>query len=374
LWYKEETMSDFSVSILPVSGIVPIENADNIEAVLIGDYKSIVKKGDFTVGDRIAYIPEGALVPIPLLEEMGLIGKLSGKQKNRVKAIKLRGCLSQGLVLSYGDVLKKYATNPVKRILALWRLRLGADVSDILGIIKYEPILPSRFSGVLKPHPYTLNYDIENIKKYNRVIEDGEEVSMTEKLHGTLIQIGIMPDQSIYVTSKGLGKAGIIIEDNEANAGNTYICAFKKWIGANTMCNLQSNVAPGEQVTLFAEVFGIGIQDLGYAQTVNQCRAFDIHVGKKGQGYYMNVEPFRAICAALAILVVPEVYRGKFSKAALDAATNGLETVSGNAAHLREGVVVRPLVERETRGLGRVILKSVSEAYLLRKGEVTEYA
>jgi RNA ligase (TIGR02306 family) len=367
-------MSDFSVSILPVSGIVPIENADNIEAVLIGDYKSIVKKGDFTVGDRIAYIPEGALVPIPLLEEMGLIGKLSGKQKNRVKAIKLRGCLSQGLVLSYGDVLKKYATNPVKRILALWRLRLGADVSNILGIIKYEPIVPAKFRGVLKPHPYTLNYDIENIKKYNRVIEDGEQVSMTEKIHGTLLQVGIRPNQSIYITSKGLGKAGVIIEDKEVNAGNTYIRAFHKYIGANTMLKLQEALGGQEQVTLFGEVFGIGIQDLGYHQTENQFRAFDIYVGNKGQGRFLPVDAFRLLCSEYQIFTVPELYRGAFSKEILDKYTNGLETVSGNAAHLREGVVVRPLVERETRGLGRVILKSVSEAYLLRKGEVTEYA
>jgi RNA ligase (TIGR02306 family) len=369
-------MSDFSVSILPVSGIVPIENADNIEAVLIGDYKSIVKKGDFTVGDRIAYIPEGALVPIPLLEEMGLIGKLSGKQKNRVKAIKLRGCLSQGLVLSYGDVLKKYATNPVKRILALWRLRLGADVSDILGIIKYEPIVPAKFRGVFKPHPYTLNYDIENIKKYNRIIEDGEEVSMTEKIHGTLIQVGIRPDQSIFITSKGLGKAGVIIEDKEVNAGNTYIRAFHKYIGANTMIKLQEALGGQEQVTLFGEVFGIGIQDLGYQQNENQFRAFDIYVGNKGQGRYLPVDAFRLLCSEYQIFTVPEVYRGKLSakKCPRRSYTNGLETVSGNAAHLREGVVVRPLVERETRGLGRVILKSVSEAYLLRKGEVTEYA
>jgi RNA ligase (TIGR02306 family) len=113
---------------------------------------------------------------------------------------------------------------------------------------------------------------------------------------------------------------------------------------------------------------------LGYQQNENQFRAFDIYVGNKGQGKFVDVQEFRDTCAVLDIPTVPELYRGAFSKEVLDKYTNGLETVSGNAAHVREGVVVRPLVERETRGLGRVILKSVSEAYLLRKGEVTEYA
>lgn len=53
--------------------------------------------------------------------------------------------------------------------------------------------------------------------------------------------------------------------------------------------------------------------------------------------------------------------------------TSGTESVSGTGACIREGIVIKPLVERRDETLGRVILKSVSEAYLCRKGNTTEF-
>ncbi len=73
-------------------------NADVIELARVGDYYSVVRKGQFKTGDMGVYIPEGAIVPDWLLLRLGLEGKLAGKQRNRVKAIKLRGVLSQGLI------------------------------------------------------------------------------------------------------------------------------------------------------------------------------------------------------------------------------------------------------------------------------------
>ncbi|TFG98651.1 RNA ligase (ATP), partial [Candidatus Thorarchaeota archaeon] len=89
-------MSTFAVKVARIRAIEPIENADVIELAVIGDYRSVVRKGDFRAGDLAVYVPEASLVPEWLLEKMGLTGKLTGKLKNRVKAMKLRGCLSQG--------------------------------------------------------------------------------------------------------------------------------------------------------------------------------------------------------------------------------------------------------------------------------------
>ena len=68
--------------------------------------------------------------------------------------------------------------------------------------------------------------------------------------------------------------------------------------------------------------------------------------------------------------LVPVLYRGPFSEAALLEHTSGATVLGGK--HLREGVVLRPAVERESAELGRVILKSVSGDYLTRRGG-TEY-
>ena len=68
--------------------------------------------------------------------------------------------------------------------------------------------------------------------------------------------------------------------------------------------------------------------------------------------------------------LVPVLYEGPFSEAALLEHTAGATVLGGK--HVREGVVVRPAAERESPEFGRVFLKNVSGDYLTRKGG-TEY-
>ena len=75
-------------------------NADALEIAQIEDYMSLVQKGVYHTGDLVVYLPEASVVPQDVIEELGLEGRLAGKTKNRVKAIKLRGVLSQGLGVS----------------------------------------------------------------------------------------------------------------------------------------------------------------------------------------------------------------------------------------------------------------------------------
>ena len=92
-------MSTFAVKVVPIT-IEPHPNADALELARVGDYRAVVKKGEFHSGDLVAYIPEGAVLPPELIEHMGLTGRLAGKDANRVKAVRLRGALSQGLCLA----------------------------------------------------------------------------------------------------------------------------------------------------------------------------------------------------------------------------------------------------------------------------------
>ena len=90
-------MSTFAVKIYPLT-ISAHPNADLLELAQVGDYLSVVAKGQFKTGDLGAYIPEGAIVPQAVLVKLNLVDKLAGTEKNRVKAVKLRGILSQGIV------------------------------------------------------------------------------------------------------------------------------------------------------------------------------------------------------------------------------------------------------------------------------------
>ncbi len=185
-------MSNFEVKVKQISKVEHHPNADLLDLVYIDDYVCIVGRDNYVATDMVVYIPEAAVVPEWLLEEIGLVGKLAGKAKNRVKAMKLRGIVSLGLIYPLD---KEWAG-----VYTIWNggknkgtrhpqtsLFIGDDVTEFLGITKYEPPIPSSMSGeVFNAFGKTINFDIENIKKYPDVLEDGEEISITEKLHGCI--------------------------------------------------------------------------------------------------------------------------------------------------------------------------------------------
>lgn len=356
-------MASFVVEVVRLL-IEPHHNADALEIARVGDYQSIVRKGQFKTGDLGAYIPEQALLPQPLLAEMGLEGKLVGPENNRVKAIKLRGILSQGLI---------YPAKPE------WSL--GQDVTEALGVTKYEPPVPTTMNGEMFAAGLDrcVRYDIENIKRFPEVLAPGEAVVCTEKIHGTWAQLGVMsaahahPEHGrLIVSSKGFASRGLaFIPDAPENANNLYLRAAR-------MLDLEARLGELEEPTfVLGEIFGAGVQDLHYGAAAGSdetlgFRVFDVYVGVPGQGRYLGDADLEAFVAAHELTRVPVLYRGPFDREVVATLTRGPETLSGQESHMREGLVIKPVEERRDDALGRVILKSVSEDYLLRKGG-TEY-
>lgn len=393
-------MATFEVTVVQLE-IEPHPNADKLELAKIGDYRSVVGKDQFKTGDLGIYIPEQSVLPTWLIEKLGLVGKLAGKQKNRVKAVKLRGIVSQGLVypvtMPAGGRTGPYQADCVveyegivgsedltgRRIplRSMVCLNIGDDATKFLGITKYEPPIPVHMAGEVETaHGYTINYDIENLKRYPDVLQDGEEVVLTEKLHGTWSCFGYHPDVGRIVTSKGLSKQGLIFKDNDANKENLYIRAFNELmqrLNYSDVASLAFTDPATNEVTptyILGEVFGCGVQDLHYGQTKPTFRAFDVYVGKPGEGKYLDEDQKMLYLHSRFIERVPVLYRGPYSKEVIAQYTDGKETLSGQSANVREGVVITPTVERRDPTLGRVILKSVSNDYIFRDDKnATEY-
>jgi len=358
-------MSTFSVLVEMIE-VRPHPNADRLELARVADYSCVVPKDVYKTGDLVAYIPEAATVPLEVQQKLGVEGKLAGSKKDRVKAVKLRGVLSQGLV---------YPAKPE------WTL--GQDVGEELGITKYEPVVPAHFAGNLcSAFGLTLSYDIENIKKHPEAFNDGETVVITEKLHGTWMCVGFLPESHaeighLLITSKGLSSKGFVFKnDDEANEGNVYVKTAKRLSIPERLLtsNFHDVIKSTEPIYILGELFGKGIQDLDYASE-HTFRVFDIYVGFPGKGKYLSNIGLEYACHDLGLERVPVLYVGPYSRQVVDEYTNGKETISGKSKHVREGVVIRPAVEVKQLGLPseRLQLKSVSEAYLLRGGEVTEF-
>ena len=346
-------MDDFQV-LTREAKIVPIPDADRIEICQIGDYQSIVPKGMLQNGDVVAYIPEAAIVPDDILEPIGLVGKLSGKAKNRVKARKFLKVLSQGIVYPMPD------------------RNLEEDVTEELGITKYEPAIPQQLKGRTLGAMYgkTLTYPVKNIKLFPDELVEGEEVIFTEKLHGTWCCLGYY-DETPIVTSKGLSGKGIILDPED---DNVYSNAWNKYqlMVQNVRDELNSSVVHvGEAFYVLGEIYGRGIQDLQYNTMNPEFRVFDIFIGEPNKGRYLELDEVIYMLRLtyseeeMERIHVPVLYEGPYDKEVLLKYTRGRSTLGGN---IREGVVVRPKPERENSKGGRAIYKSISEDYLLRKG------
>lgn len=392
-------MSQFTCEVIRVK-IEPHPNADAIEIARVGDYQSIVKKGQFEDGALAVYIPEQAVLPEWLLKELGFWdefkgkGMLSGAAGNRVRAIKLRGIVSQGLLYPtkpYSDTEVLVDSVPHEGNSGAGIVAIGGDASECMGITKYEPAIPQHMAGRVVGFAWeaTHAYDFDNIKKWPDDIQEGDEVVITEKIHGTNIQIGLVPTSManekfhrgrVIVSSKGQGAKGFPLDTTDD--GNLYVTAAKKYGLLDKLLDFWGDQVDeeGKPMFLIGEVYGktpggaAVQQGFDYGQHELTLALFDVCMGNRGTEDYAPASVFEGICADLGVPTVPVLYRGPFSKAKMLELTDGKETISGRGVHIREGVVVKCAKEIKSHKTKRRIFKSVSNAYLLRKGgDVDEF-
>lgn len=389
-------MSEFECPVIRVKEVLEHGNADSLEVIKILDgFQVVSQKGLYKAGDLAVYFPEASIMPVPIQEKLGLVGFLSGPDKDRLKAVKLRGELSQGILMRISDLD--------------FEVSLGEDLSEKLGVTKYVPRVPANFAGkwVLCPEEFApTKYDIENINKVGSYFGDGEEVYITEKLHGTFCQVIIIRNEEdhegflrlneefqVAVTSKGVGKQGFIMDPHDADAGsNVYVKAMKKFFDLATVEDLlvwidrEVSTCYGfpkvNCVQVMGEIYGSGIQDLMYETTTEPFfRFFDIQVTVpedvrsivKEEQIYLN--PSFLKCCTEYLEMVPILYFGPFHRSIAKQHAHGDSTLKDG--QIREGCVVKPVMDRRSTRGNRIVAKVISEQYLLRKGskgqKPTEY-
>ncbi|MFK0253983.1 RNA ligase (ATP) [Streptomyces sp. NPDC090445] len=340
-------------------------NADALELAQVGLYRAVVAKGAYRSGEFALYIPEQAVLPAALIEELGLTGRLAGSGADRVKAVRLRGELSQGLVC------RPRALDGVDLARAAEE---GTDFAELLGITKWAPPVPTTMSGEVEAAADLLPWvDIENLQRYPHIFEPGEPVVLTEKLHGTACLMTYLADGGrVLVSSKGFGAKGLALKEDERNL---YWRAVRGHGVPEVAAKLADRLG-ATRIGVFGEVYGAGVQDLAYGTDARTADAppgyavFDVSAEIDGQVRWLDPAE---LFADGELPLVPRLYEGPYDLDTVLERATGRETVSGREAHLREGVVIRPAVDRYSPVVGgRAIAKAVSPAYLTRKGG-TEY-
>lgn len=348
-------MSVFAVTIETIAGLEPIAGADRIEiARLAGmDFQFVVGKGAHTPGEQVVYFPVDALLPDPLIERLGLVGRLSGAARNRVKTVVLRGQISQGVVARL-DVLPEGLTANVD----------PAVLTEALGVSKWEAPDVLTQDAVLRPLPDGQSkYDIESADRFVEIAEAlmDQPVFITEKVEGSNFWVRATPDGRVSV-----GQRGFTIEPKDGVEHSFVALARTHRVGELAA---QEAARRGVDVLVYGEALGPGIQGNLYRFPRHTIRFFDLRAGH----HWIPAPEFLATIQAFYgdhSLVVPVLQAPDGTTLRQWLAGKGIKEASNGPSRLgstlREGVVIKPLVESRHSQLGRLVLKQRSPQYLAK--------
>lgn len=387
-------MSEFSVRVVRIwdGDISHHPNADRLSLIQIGGYTCISAKLEdgshrYKPGDLVVYVPEGAVVPEYLLKqgfwnEKENKGFLSGPKGDCVKAMTLRGIVSQGILFPVDWIEYDEIGLPHGMVLNdtgyMLRVREGDDVAEHLGITKFVPTIPEHMEGQIVHVPgSSVKFDFESIQMLTDLFDHKELVEVTEKLHGTFLQFGYVPglnhpdlffDGNVYCTSKGYGAQELVFKNTPDNDGNVYVKMLRKLLadGLGEKLKALSEREHGQAVRIFGEIIGKGIQDLHYGCDKHTLYIFDVMDGAE----FLTSLLVDSAANTLGVGRAPILYFGPYDLEVLRPIRDGKDTISNG--HIREGIVIRAVTHAKHPVHGRKIGKWVSPDYLLRKN-ATEY-
>lgn len=338
-------MSSLIVSVTRISKVRPHPNADRLDIAEVLGWQVVVGRGEFRDGEKVVYFPPDTILPQDISDRFNVTKYLP---KGRVRCASLRGESSFGLVVKPDD--------------ESWPE--GTDVADHYRATKYEPPIRTGAGDAQDDHPLFHQYtDMEDLRNFPEAFKPGEEVVITEKIDGTNCRVGLVEGE-FMAGSHTLRRKRPADDDKRTNL---YWYPLLSIEGVRTL--LESYRSSARRAILFGEVFGTKVQDFDYGR--KNCidfLAFDLSV----DGRYLDYDEFRKAADGHGVQVVPVAYRGPFSLDVVREQAEATSTVGGS--RYREGVVVRPVVERMQeigKHVHRAILKYKSDKYLL--GGHTDY-
>jgi len=344
-------MSKLNVKVAKIDEVLQHPNADRLSILVIGGWKTCTANVErdgvwvcpYEPGDLVVYVPPDAVVPDDVAERWGVKDYLGSG--NRVKTVKLRGCISRGFAVPVPVEGLPLGVEPIA----------GCDLTDHYGIVKWEPPVPVSEEHEAETDGFTRYTSIERLQNYPGIFAIGEEVIVTEKIHGTNSRVASMlTDDGVQVL------CGTRTSQVKQGTGSKYETPLHLLEVVQLLASLREKYQEAQAIVLFGEIFGRGVQkhlDYGYEKGEYGYRAFDIAVN----GEYLSWARFHMLCAGCGVLTVPWIWNGPFSTERIEELSDGRSTIGGD--HVREGVVVKPIAEREDDVLGRVILKSIGDGY-----------
>lgn len=358
-----------------ISELLPIENADRIELAIIDGWQCVVKKGEFKVNDLVVYIEIDSVVPDHEVFEF------MRTRKFRVRTIKLRKQISQGLVIPLEE-LDKFKPDYSHKVVE------GDEVTEVLGIIKYDPeaIKEQKYNAKnakplnpvvdylmsfgwfrkiryllgfkrLKNFPHFLSKTdetrVQNLPRVGKIY-NGVEVYMSEKLDGQSASYAIYKESKLFFKR------------------NFYVCSrnlalHKKnnstWWTIADKLNIEYRLRKlGMNIAIQGEIIGEGVQGNKYG--IKGLDFYVFNVVELDNNRYYTLKEKEEFCKkynfkhipVLGTFVINEDMTPKDFVGMADG-----KSVFGET--LREGLVFRSIKD------DRQSFKAISNEFLIKHGE-----
>jgi len=337
-------------TIRQIDNIQPIEGADMIELATVGGWKVVVAKDvNHKVGDLVVYCEIDSFLPIEpefeFLRKSSYKKMADGTEGFRLKTIKLRGQVSQGLILPLKDAYEVFKRNTPNMDMVWFE---GLEVTEMLNIVKYEPPVPAQLAGLVKGNfpSFLKKTDEERIQNLTREFEEykNEVFYVTEKLDGSSVTYYVK-DGVFGVCSRNLD----LLEDE-----NNSMWKFAIESGLRDRL-----VGLGKNIAVQGEIIGEGVQGNPYkrvGQTVRIFNGFDID-----KYDYLSLSELIELVKVLEVKTVPILDLDFTLPDTIDELLSYADSKSVlNEKFDREGVVIRSHDRK-------ISFKAISNKFLLNE-------
>ena len=331
--------------------------ADKLQLGKVGTYQVVVQKGLYEGGEEVIFAPEKSILSGSLEQEYK--DYLAGPDKNRVKAVRLRNELSCGIIIPPQLVWDQCG-------MTIDEISDDADLAEVLGITLYVPPVPTEMNGIAEPIEYdhlSSKLDVEQNGVYESNFVEGERVVGSEKLHGSQInayaslKVGVPGIAHKWVSTKNYNKAGLHLIESDSNFYWRATRAIDLWGMIESCYFIVEGTEEIEERVV--QVFGEALpcQAFKYGQVEHTMRIFDIRVDGVSVPYDQVPEPFKKYW-------VPILYDGPYENIEeIKKLAKGMEQVSGTEANIKEGMVLRPYIDRRASDGTRLLVKILNPKY-----------
>lgn len=365
-------MSIHEVLVVQIEKVEKHPNADALELIKVSgyDYSIVSKIGDFKVGDLGIFIEPDYVVPTTT-QVFAFLKKVN-KDTQRITVRRLRGIWSEGLLIKaeshhkVGDnVMEEYGITrwepPPSKSFG-WGAE-GAALKS--GLQTKEPVIP----GVIRiPH-----YSLENYKKHTNLLTEEDMVYYSLKVHGCNSRY-VYWDGEMHCGSRTTWKKKTEGEKisfvhpltNELIEKDAPACSWWDALKFNPWIEEWCKANPG--IVVYGELFGSEVQGNNFHYGIKKgefgFRVFDVLKDNEWVSFHELVT--NPLFQGLKL--VPVLYHGKHDPKVLQTLAEEPETSLDGCGdnHIREGIVIKPEIEKWNERIGRVALKYVSRNYLMK--------